>query len=103
MNKRRIGLGLWLTSKVDSPEGQCISVHDICAHIEDGSVFDFLTARLGDSSAIAYLSEEQRAVMRREWQGMGAFDPVGNFGVSDCGPCLLIGYIFEALQHPPKH
>lgn len=76
-----------------------VSVEEVKRRIGDGSVFGFLSSRLGGDLDLSILSEGQEEVLRKEWEELVvAYDEHRKFAVERNGLCLLVAYLLEGVQ-----
>lgn len=76
---------------------QDISSREVWEHIDDGTIFDFLSERLGMFVPLSVLSPVDRLELLLEWDSLrGCVEPF-RFDGHRNGLCLLVGYLLEGI------
>ncbi len=97
-------LAFFLTSCVDKRRYDDISVPEVKEHIEDGTIFGFLTDRLGKNFAVNLFDEPTLGKIADAWLTIeDTLDERRKFGVESKGLCLLVAYLVEMMQHPSTY
>jgi hypothetical protein len=77
-----------------------ITNDDVWQRIEDGSIFDFLSERLGIGVPISVLSPVDRLELLMEWtHGFCGIIVPFRFDAHRNGLCLLVGFLLEGIAH----
>jgi len=86
-----------LNAALGSGEFHDITYNDVWRHIDDGSIFEFLSARLGIAVTLSTLQPVDRLELLLEWDSLrGCVEPF-RFDGHRCGLCLLVGYLLEGI------
>lgn len=89
-------LGFLINSFID--EGGYISVEDMRKHIDNETVWALLEEKL-ENGWLSLFSDTQRKELLDYFQSsVNAIDEERKYGVEKNGYCLLIAYLFEAVQ-----
>jgi len=90
-------LGFLLNALLD--RGSALDIDDTRKHIDDGSLFNWLTETFGNDIDLSLYRPDDEATV------LGLFESVANaansrrkFGVERNGLALLVAYCFEGLQ-----
>jgi hypothetical protein len=79
--------------------GKSLSCEETVAHIDDGSLFSWLTSEFADEVDLSLYKDEDRQTMLSLFQDLAnAVDARRKFGVENNGIALLAAYCFEAIQ-----
>lgn len=93
-------LGFLVNSLVD--KGEHISKEDMYKHIENRTVWTLLEEKLGNRWLSLYNDVQRSEFMDYFESSANAIDAEDKYGVSNNGYCLLVAYIFEAVQSGEK-
>lgn len=97
-------LAISLTWCVDRRRYDDISVPEVKQHVEDGSIFSFLSARLGKDVALRLFDEASLGKIADAWLTIeDTIDERRKFGIENKGLCLLVAYLVEMMQHPSTY
>ena len=92
-------LALYLNGALGSGKYDAVSIEAVKAHLEAGSLFDFLENTLKDDIDISLLYNDDRAELLREWADMAdSIDERRKLCVERSGLALLVAYILEGIQ-----
>jgi len=93
-------LGFLVNSLVD--KGERITKEDMYKHIEDRTVWTLLEEKLGNRWLSLYNDVQRNELMDHFASSANAIDAEDKYGVVNNGYCLLIAYLFEAVQSGEK-
>ena len=97
-------LAFSLTWCIDRRRYDDISVPEVKEHIEDGSIFAFLTDRLGKDLAVKLFDQSTLGKVADAWLTIeDTVDERRKFGIENKGLCLLVAYLVEMMQHPSTY
>lgn len=89
-------LGFLVNSLID--KGENISKEDMYKHIENRTIFALLEEKLGKKWLSLYNDVQKNEIMDDFASCVNALDAEDDYGVVNNGYCLLIAYLFEAIQ-----
>ncbi|SAL16795.1 hypothetical protein AWB71_00668 [Caballeronia peredens] len=90
-------LAFYLNGAVDS--GKRVSLDDMYAEIEAGTVFDFLKRNI-ERIDLSSLNAKDKSELIEEWQRTAnAVDARRKLVVEHNGYCLLLAYVLNGIQH----
>jgi hypothetical protein len=74
-----------------------ITYQDVWRHIDDGTIFEFLSDRLGIAVPLSALQPVDRLELMLDWDNLrGCVEPFPFDGHRN-GLCLLVGYLLEGI------
>jgi hypothetical protein len=92
-------LAFYLNAALDSRKYNDLDVKEAQDHIEDGTIFQFLKARLGNDIQLGFFDAETQGEFVTEWTDMlRATFGERRFGVANNGLCLLIALLLQGIQ-----
>jgi hypothetical protein len=77
-----------------------ISYDDIWRHIEDGTIFRFLSERLGLGVPLSVLDPMDRTELLLQWENMRTCVEPFRYDGHRSGICLLVGYLLRGITSP---
>lgn len=97
-------VGFCLNGALGSGKYDYISIDEVKRRIEEGSIFEYLSAELGHNLDLTLLSAGYRAELLKEWQDLAlAVDEGRKLCVDRNGLCLLVAYLLEGIQRRQDH
>ena len=93
-------LGFLINSLVD--KGEHISKEDMYLHIENRTVWALLEDKLGNRWLCLYTEVQRNELVDFFASSANAIDAEDKYGVVQNGYCLLLAYLFEAVQSGEK-
>jgi len=93
-------LGFLINSLID--KGERISKEDMYKHIENRTVWTLLEEKLTDRWLSLYPETQRNEMMDFFASSANAIDAEDKYGVVRNGYCLLVAYLFEAVQSGEK-
>lgn len=92
-------IGFYINGAQGSGKYDSISIRDVKAELENGTLFNFLQKKLGQDIDTSIFSEEEKAMLNAEWLDLAlAVDEGRKMCVDKGGLCLLVAYVFESIQ-----
>lgn len=92
-------LGFYLNHAADSGRYDHITIEEVHAQIEAGTILAYLTRELGRDFDLSMLTAQEREELLEEWQRMdNAIDAQRKYGVTRRGLCLLVAHVLESIQ-----
>lgn len=90
---------LYFNSAIDTGRYDDLSIDQVRQEIRAGTIFRFLTTKLGDDIDFSILDTKTETGLLFEWQDMEAAIPARKkFGVENRGLPLLVAYLLEGIQ-----
>lgn len=92
-------LAFYLNSALDTGKYSDVSFDEVAKHIEEGTIFEFLAARLSGDIDLSIFDEASKKELIEEWQDiLAAVSARRKFGIQNNGICLLVAYLLEGIQ-----
>jgi hypothetical protein len=92
-------VAFYLNAAIDSGRYDDLTLTDLKAAIDNGTVFDLLRKRLGQDIDLSILSPNDEAELLREWQDLAsAVNERRKMGIERRGLTLLVAYLLEGIQ-----
>lgn len=92
-------IAFYLNSAMDSGRYDDVSISEVKAEIEKGTIFSFLRNRLGGDIDLTILEPADEAELLAEWQDLlAAVNERRKMGIEKRGLPLLIAYLLEGIQ-----
>lgn len=92
-------LAFYLNGAAGSGKYGHLTLDECYNALETGSIFDFLTQKLGRDFDASILSGEQKQELIEEWEGLAnVVDHGRKFCIDDGGLNLVVAYILESIQ-----
>ncbi len=92
-------IALYFNSAIDTGRYDDLSIDQVRQEIRAGTIFRFLTTKLGDDIDFSILDTKTETGLLFEWQDMEAAIPARKkFGVENRGLPLLVAYLLEGIQ-----
>ena len=89
--------GFGLIHAIDSGEFDNISIDDVRAAIDNHSIFDFLTNRLG-RDYFSGLGPDEKRELNEHWESLNNVVIPEELGATRRGLSLILGYLLEGIQ-----
>jgi hypothetical protein len=86
-----------LNAALGSGKFRDITYGDVWKHIDDGTIFEFLSDRLGIAVPLSALGPADRLELLLEWDSLGGCVEPFRFDGHRSGLCLLVGYLLEGI------
>jgi hypothetical protein len=97
-------LALSLIRCIDRRRYDDISVPEVKGHIEGGTIFPFLTDRLGKDLVLSPFDQSELGSIADAWLTIeDTIDERRKFGIESKGLCLLAAYLVEMMRHPSAY
>ena len=92
-------IAFYFNSAIDTGRYDDLSIDEVRREIQAGTIFRFLTKKLGTDIDLSILDEKTEAELLAEWQDMEIAIPARKkFGVENRGLPLLVAYLLEGIQ-----
>lgn len=88
-----------LNSALGSGRFHDITYDEVWSHIEDGTIFQFLTERIGAGVTLSVLGPADRLELLMEWENMHTCVEPYRFNGHRNGLCLLVGYMLQGIAN----
>lgn len=84
---------------LDTGKYDDVTIDELGPHLENETIFQFLTERFGDELPLGILTGDDRLELAAEWASLwNAVDAGRKFAVRRNGVCLLLAYVIESIQ-----
>lgn len=92
-------IGFYLNGAQGNGRYDSISIDDVKAELEKGTLFEYLQRGLGQDIDTSIFTEEEKAALNAEWLDMAlAINESRKMCVEKGGLCLLVAYVLESIQ-----
>ncbi len=92
-------IGFYLNGAQGNGRHHSVSIDDVKAELEKGTLFEYLQRELGQDIDTSIFTEEEKAALNAEWLDMAlAVNEGRKMCVEKGGLCLLVAYVLESIQ-----
>lgn len=91
-------LALEFNGALDGGKHDDVTVEEVRREIDAGTIFDFLSRRVGPDIDLSLLEQEEQNALLSEWRDLLGVNASKKFGVTERGLCLLVAFLLESIQ-----
>jgi len=92
-------IGFYLNGAQGNGRHDSISIEDVKAELEKGTLFEYLQRELGHDIDTSIFTEEEKVALNAEWLDIAlAVNESRKMCVEKGGLCLLVAYVLESIQ-----